>query len=115
MRRRFSNDISFGIKAQAVTYADHRSGWSAVQVRLHLVFWTITFVPIKWRNGPPDNYRYVTMAEQIRQVHSPGPSLEEQEEREAADKADERARLALFQKQLDEWDAKHQQPKSDQS
>lgn len=109
LRRRFDNNVSLGIKLMAVTYADSRSGWSAVQVQVFLVFWTITFVPIKWRNGPPDNYRFVTMAEQIRQTHSQGPSLEEQEAKEAAEKADEKARLALFQKQLDEWDAKHKE------
>lgn len=94
----------FGIKLHAVTYADSRSGWSAVQVYVHMLFWTITFVPIKWRNGPPDNTRWVTLAEQIRQAH--GGTLDEQERREEEEKAEEKARMEKFDKELKEWDAR---------
>lgn len=110
-RRRHDRKIQFGIEIYPVTYADSRAGWSAVQIHLHLVFWTITFPVIKWHNGPPDSTRYITWAEQIRATH--GPSLDEQERREQEEEDDRRARMALFDKQLKEWDARHPPEETD--
>ncbi len=105
--RCFSRTFGFGVKFRAVTFADHRSGWSGVNMEVEFGWWGFTRTVLAWKNGPRQGIAVVTLAEQIRQTHSKGPTLEEQEDREAEEKADERARLELFDKQLKEWDARH--------
>ena len=76
-------------------------------------WWSFNPTILAWKNGPRRPYVTISLAEQIRRTHSVGPSLEEQEAREADEKADERARLELFDKRLKEWDARHQSPEGD--
>ncbi len=106
--RRWSHAFEIGVTFRAVTFADSRSGWSGVKMDVHLGWWGFSRILLAWENGPRKNYVTITLAEQIRRDHKQGPSLEEQEEREAAEKADERARMELFDKQLKEWDARHE-------
>lgn len=113
IRKRADRTFMLGVTFRAVTFADHRSGWSGVNMEVGLGWWGFSRTVLAWKNGPPDNFRVITLAEQIRQTHRAGPSLEEQEAREAEEKADERARLELFNKQLKEYDARHQQPEGE--
>lgn len=111
--KRTSHTFGFGLTFRAVTFADSRSGWSGVNAYLALGWWNFSCTVLAWKNGPRQNYYTITLAEQIRREHSRRPSLEEQEELEAKEKAEERARLEEFDKKLKEFDAQHQKPKDE--
>lgn len=110
LRRRPDRRFAFGVAFRAVTFADHRSGWSAVWAEFSLGWWLFRVVLLRWPNKPYKEYRTISLAEQIRRDH--GPSLEETErkeaEREAEEKEAEKARLALFDKMLKEHEARRQ-------
>lgn len=67
--RNRSHERSLGINARAVLFADSRSGWSAVQLTVSLIWWSCTLYPIRWRNPPREEFRVVTLAEQVRETH----------------------------------------------
>lgn len=108
-QKRWGRTFDIGLTFRAVTFADHRSGWSGVNMHVGFGWWGFGRTILAWKNGPREDCRLVTLAEQISRTHAVGPSLERQEELEAEEKADERARMELFNKQLREWDARQQQ------
>jgi hypothetical protein len=110
---RCNHTFGFGVTFRAVTFADHRSGWSGVNMHVDLGWWGFARTILAWKSGSRKEYVVITLAEQIRRSHSMGPSLEEQEEREEAEKAEELARLALFDKQLKEYNARHPKPEGE--
>lgn len=107
LRRRMDRRFAVGVSARPVSYADHRSGWSAVVMEVSLGWWGVCWTLLRWRSRPYKEYRTISLAEQIRRDHPTGPTLEEQERLEDEEKADERARLALFDKMLKEHDARN--------
>jgi hypothetical protein len=104
--RRASHRFAFGVAFRAVRFADSRSGWSGVRMEIDLGYWSFSPTILAWKSPVPMSYYGVPLAEQVRRDHK---RLEDQEDAEAAEKADQRARLELFDKQLKEWDARHQQ------
>lgn len=112
-RDRLNREFAFGFSVRAVTFADHRSGWSALLVNVDLGWWCFTFYPVRWKNGPSDadKYRIVTLAEQVAKEHGVKLRTETMAERfkrldeeEAKGREEQRTKLAEFQAELDAWE-----------
>jgi hypothetical protein len=81
--KRWGRSFDVGLTFRAVTFADHRSGWSGVNMHVGLGWLGFTRTIMAWKNGPRENYTTITLAEQIRQTHTDQSwgKLEEREPR----------------------------------
>lgn len=86
----------FGIKIRSVTFADHRSGTSAISVVVGLgPLGVWGFYPITWQTERRPVERYVSLREQIEAVHGRGKTDEEIEEEEEAEQEAVRAKAKM--------------------
>jgi hypothetical protein len=69
VRRWRDHKVWFGVSFVAVTFADRRSGWQALQVSVSLGWWGWTFCPVRWRPAPRKDIQIVTLAEQVRETY----------------------------------------------
>ena len=66
---RYGRTWGLGLEARCVSFADHRSGTSALQVVLQLGYWLWHFYPITWPTPRQPYVPVVSLREQLEQTH----------------------------------------------
>lgn len=64
----FTSPFVLGIEVRPVTFADHRSGWSAVRLTLNLGWWHWSFSLVRWPT-PRRRVRILSLREQLHHEH----------------------------------------------